>query len=76
MVKVHVSTDVHKNFEAICSPLKTLTKKGISFQLTTQCQQAFDKFKDLLCTAPVLLYPKFGPGHDFVLETDASLTEG
>ena len=27
----------------------------------------------MLCTAPVLLYPKFGPGHDFVLETDASL---
>ena len=26
-----------------------------------------------MCTAPVLLYPKFGPGHDFVLETDASL---
>ena len=83
-----VPTDVHKlrrflglasyyrrfiqNFAAISSPLNTLTKKGVSFQWMTQCQQAFDKLKDLLCTAPVLLYPKFGPGHDFVLETDAS----
>ena len=59
-----------QNFAAISLPLNTLTKKGISFQWTTQCQQAFDKLKDLLCTAPV---SKFGPGHDFVLETDASL---
>lgn len=29
--------------------------------------------KQLLCTAPVLAYPQFGPGHQFTLETDASL---
>ena len=26
-----------------------------------------------MCTAPVLAYPQFGPGHQFTLETDASL---
>ena len=62
-----------QNFAAVSSPLNTLTKKGVFFRWTTQCQQAFDKLKDLLCNAPVLLYPKFKPGHDFVLETDASL---
>ena len=50
-----------QNFTAISSPLNTLTKKGVFFQWKTQYQQAFDKLKDLLCTAPVLLYPKFGP---------------
>ncbi len=62
-----------KNFASVCSPLNALTKKGISFQWTVQCQQALDWLKTLLCSAPVLLYPKFGPGHAFVLETDGSL---
>ena len=63
-----------KDFASVSSPLNALTKKGASFQWTTQCQHSFDRLKTLLCCAPVLLYPKFGPGHDFVLETDASLT--
>ena len=29
--------------------------------------------KELLVTAPVLAYPRFGPQEEFVLETDASL---
>ena len=63
-----------KDFASVPSPLNALTKKGASFQWTTQCQHSFDRLKTLLCCAPVLLNPKFGPGHDFVLETDASLT--
>ena len=62
-----------KNFAAVSSPLTALTKKGVLFEWTTHCQGAFDKLKNLLCTAPVLAYPQFGPGHTFVLETDASL---
>ena len=30
------------------------------------------KLKELLTSAPVLVYPKFGPDVEFVLETDAS----
>ena len=33
----------------------------------------FERLKELLTTAPVLTYPRFGPGEEFVLETDASL---
>ena len=62
-----------KNFAKISAPLHALTKKGVLFEWTTACQQAFDQLKHLLCTAPVLAYPQFGPGHQFVLETDASL---
>ncbi len=51
-----------KNFAAVSSPL-LLIKKGVLFEWTTQCQGAFDKLKNLLCTAPVLAYPQFGPGH-------------
>ncbi len=52
-----------KNFAAVSSPLTALTKKGVLFVWTTHCQGAFDKLKNLLCTAPVLAYPQFGPGH-------------
>ena len=36
-------------------------------------QEAFEHLKELLCTAPVLAYPQFGPGHQFTFETDNSL---
>ncbi len=62
-----------KNFAAVLSPLTALTKKGVLFDWTTRCQGAFDKRNNLLFTAQVLAYPQFGPGHTFVLETDASL---
>lgn len=48
-------------------------KKDVPFEWTVKCQEAFEQLKDLLCTAPVLAYPQFGPGHQFTLETDASL---
>ena len=62
-----------KNFAAVAAPLHALTKKDVSYVWTVQCQEAFQQLKQLLCSAPVLAYPQFGPGHQFVLETDASL---
>ena len=33
---------------------------------------AFQQLKDLLTSSPALVFPKFGPGCEFILETDAS----
>ena len=42
------------------------------FCWTPECEEAFQRLKELLVTALVLLYPLFGAGRTFVLETDAS----
>ena len=60
------------SFASIASPLHSLTKKNSKFSWTAGCQAAFDKLKELLVSAPVLAYPRFGQGIQFVLETDAS----
>ena len=60
-------------FSSMIAPLYAVTKKNVSFQWTAQCTSAFDHLKELLVTAPVLTYPRFGPEEEFVLETDASL---
>ena len=49
-----------------------LTCKDVLFQWTPQCQAAFDQLKISLVSAPVLAYPCFGNGVEFILETDAS----
>ena len=59
-----------RNFAAVSAPLHAL---NAPFEWTVQCQDAFQQLKELLCSAPVLAYPQFGPGQQFVLETDASL---
>ncbi len=59
-------------FARIAHPLHALTKKDASFQWTSDCEASFNRLKDCLVTAPVLSYPQFGPGREFILETDAS----
>ena len=59
-------------FAKIANPLHALTRKNAQFQWTTKCQEAFEKLKQLLTTAPVLSCPQFGPDSEFTLETDAS----
>ena len=44
-----------------------LTKKDVRFIWTPECQQAFDRLKELLQTTPVLDFSR-----PFILETDAS----
>ena len=57
-------------FSSIAAPLLKLTQKEASFIWTDSCQQAFQRLKQLLCSAPILAYPDFGK--NFVLQTDAS----
>ena len=60
------------NFARIAHPLHALTRKGVRFEWTPQCQEAFSTQKQTLTTPPVLAYPDFDK--DFILETDASIT--
>ena len=58
------------NFSRVAGPLHALTKKGIAFVWTPECHSAFQQLKQLLTTAPLLVYPQFD--RPFMLETDAS----
>ena len=59
-----------KNFAEVARPLHELTRKGRKFSWETRQQEAFEKLKLLLTTAPVMAAPREGAG--FILDTDAS----
>ncbi|KHJ89406.1 integrase core domain protein [Oesophagostomum dentatum] len=58
------------NFASVAAPLFALTKKDAKFEWTKECQQAMDKLKGALTTAPILVAPRLGL--PFVIETDSS----
>ena len=58
------------NFAQVSKPLTTLTRKNQPFLWRAEQQEAFERMKDRLCTAPVLAYPNFDL--PFILTTDAS----
>lgn len=58
-------------FAAIAHPLHALTRKGVEFHWSADCESAFSTLKDRLSTAPILVYPDFSC--PFVLETDSSI---
>ena len=59
-----------KDFAQIARPLHRLTEKTASFVWTPECQDAFDRLRRCLCSAPVLAYPDFRK--PFILDMDAS----
>ncbi|KAK3917306.1 Transposon Ty3-I Gag-Pol polyprotein, partial [Frankliniella fusca] len=59
-----------QNFASIMSPLHALTKKGVKYEWSEECQAAFDSIKLKLTTAPVLACPDFSKRFD--LFCDAS----
>ncbi|GFW36209.1 retrovirus-related Pol polyprotein from transposon 17.6 [Trichonephila clavipes] len=59
-----------KNFSTIAKPLHKLTEAKQKFIWTDDCNNAFNKLKDALTSAPILAYPKIGK--QFILDTDAS----
>ena len=61
-----------KDFARIAKPLYSLTCKDVKFEWSRACRDAFEALKSLLVTAPVLAYPRFEEGVEFVVETDAS----
>jgi len=60
------------NFSEIAKPLHELTKKGVRFHWSDECQQAFDKLKSTWAEASVLALPR--DEGNFILDCDASET--
>ena len=46
-------------FADVAAPLHNFTQTGTPFNLSPECQRAFQSLKDLLTSAPVLAYPRF-----------------
>jgi hypothetical protein len=57
-------------FSDIAEPLTNLTKKDVPFHWNDRCDQAFEKLKELLITAPVLAH--FDPDKETMVEADSS----
>ena len=59
-----------ENFSTVAKSMTQLLKKDQQFFWTKECQDAFNKIKGLLISAPVLAVPNFSK--PFVLTIDAS----
>jgi O-acetyl-ADP-ribose deacetylase (regulator of RNase III) len=59
-----------KGYSDITRPLRELMKQNVKFKWTPECEEAFQKLKQALTTAPILAMPDFN--RDFILTTDAS----
>jgi hypothetical protein len=57
-------------FSTIALPLTNLTKKGVDYKWTDECQRAFNSMKKILTSAPVLTMAN--PNQPFFIHTDAS----
>lgn len=57
-------------FAHVGRPLHLLTKKKVRFEWTQECNDAFERLKELLTEAPVLALPR--DGATYILDTDAS----
>lgn len=60
-----------KDFSRVAHPITSLQKKGKKFIWTEKCEEAFQKLKECLTSAPILAVPD--PTRDFVVCIDASL---
>lgn len=58
------------NFSILVAPLTDLLKKGVKYQWSAQCEQAFTNLKAVLASQPVLQAPDFNK--PFKLAVDAS----
>ena len=61
-----------QNFAKIATPLTNLTRTGVVFKWTDECQKSFDSLKEKLVQAPVLVRANLDK--EFIVTTDASNT--
>ncbi len=57
-------------FATVAAPLVRLTEKTSAFCWSDECERSFSRLKSLLCSAPILCYPRCD--REFILQTDAS----
>ena len=62
-----------QNFSRIAHPITSLQRKGNNFLWTKKCEEAFQKLKELLTSAPIISVPDLAG--DFMVCIDASLEE-
>lgn len=60
------------NFAGIAIPLHKLSRKGITFTWSDECEKAFRVLREKLSNPPLLQFPKFDSDSQFNLRTDAS----
>ena len=51
--------------------LNRLTRKGVAFSWSDNCEESFQKLKDILCSDVILKFPDYS--RPFTIQTDASL---
>ncbi|CAL9012614.1 unnamed protein product, partial [Prunus brigantina] len=59
-----------EGFSVIAAPLTRLTRKGVKFEWSDECEKSFTELKTRLTTAPVLTLPD--DSGNFVIYSDAS----
>ncbi|BBG93431.1 transposable element gene, partial [Prunus dulcis] len=59
-----------EGFSTIAAPLTRLTRKGVKFEWSDECEKSFNELKTRLTTAPVLALPD--DSGNFVIYSDAS----
>ena len=59
-----------KDFAKIARRINLLLRKGVDFKWDEAAQKSFETLRDIICTAPILIYPDFS--QPFYVTTDAS----
>ena len=59
-----------QGFSVITSSLTRLLRKGVKFKWDDKCQSSFERLKEILVEAPVLIQPT--SGRDYTMYSDAS----
>ena len=67
---VHYYGKFCSNLSTIAAPLNALLKNNVPFVWSTRCQEAFDRIKEILASAPVLAH--YCPKKKLYLQCDAS----
>jgi len=71
LVKINFHHKVIPHSAIILDPLHNLLRKNIKFIWSTECQESFDKIKEMLCSHPLLNI--FDPELPINIYTDASI---